>query len=259
MADALDLKNARVLVSNDDGIHAPGLKVLEKIAREVAREVWVVAPETEQSAASHSLTRRTPLRIRQVSEQRFAVDGSPTDSVLLGVREIMAENPPDIVLSGVNHGANLCDDITYSGTIAAAMEGTLLGIPSIALSLATEGDKNVRWATVEQWAPRVLQRLIEIGWPENVVINLNFPNIPGDSVTGISGTSQGTGKAGQGLTKDIDPHGDNIYWLGTEAHDRRYRNGNDVEAIKRGEVSITPLSLDLTHRPTLDALRTEFR
>lgn len=254
----LDLKKARVLVSNDDGIHAPGLKVLETVAREMAREVWVVAPETEQSAAGHSLTRMRPLRIREIAERRFAVDGSPTDSVLLGIRQIMKETPPDIVLSGVNRGGNLCDDITYSGTIAAAMEGTLLGVPGVALSLVTDGADNSRWTTVEQWAPGVLRRLTEIGWPENVVINVNFPNIPGDAVKGIEVTSQGNGKAGQGLTAAIDPHGGEIYWLGTDNHEDRYRVGNDVEAIKRDFISITPLSLDLTHQPTLNALKAEF-
>jgi len=259
MANTVDLKNARVLISNDDGINAPGIEVLERIAHEVAREVWVVAPETEQSATSHSLTCRRPLRIRQVSERRFAVDGSPTDSVLVGMREVLQQNPPDIVLSGVNRGANICDDVTYSGTVAAAMEGTLLGVPSIALSLATEGSRDVRWETVEHWAPDILRRLTGIGWPENVLINVNFPNIPTDAVTGISMTSQGIGKAGQGMTKDVDPHGDVIFWLGTDSHDKRFREGNDVEAIKRGEVSVTPLSLDLTHRPTLEALRAQFK
>ncbi len=255
----LDLSQARVLVSNDDGINAPGLKVLEGIARSLAREVWVVAPETEQSAASHSLTRMRPLRIREVAEKRFAVDGSPTDSALLGIRHILKSSPPDLVLSGVNRGGNLCDDVTYSGTIAAAMEGTLLGVPGIALSLATEGSKNARWATVEAWAPEVLTLLLEAGWPDNIVINVNFPNVPADEVTGIEVVSQGTGKTGQGMTEALDPHGNPIYWLGTEAHADRYRVGDDFEAIGRGAVTITPLCLDLTHRETLAALKARFQ
>ncbi len=257
-SNIVDLSKARVLVSNDDGINAPGLKILEKIAREIAAEVWVVAPETEQSAASHSLTRMRPLRIRQVSERRFAVDGSPTDCALLGIRKILADNPPDIVLSGINPGGNLCDDVTYSGTIAVAMEGALLGIPGIAMSLAHEGTRPMRWATVEHWAPRVLKSLTETGWPKNVVLNLNFPNIPSDAVTGIEITAQGAGKTGQGITEEVDPHGNDIFWLGTENHEDRVRDGDDVQAIKRGAVSITPLCLDLTHRPSIKALGVVF-
>ena len=258
-ADKLDLGNARILVSNDDGIHAPGLKTLEKIAHALGREVWVVAPETEQSAASHSLTRRRPLRIRKATgRQRFAVDGSPTDSVLIGIRHLLKDKPPDLVLSGVNRGGNLCDDVTYSGTIAAAFEAALLGIPGIALSLATEGSKTARWETVEHWAPMVLRQLCAARWPANVVINVNFPNRPADEIVGVEVTAQGTGKTGQGLLESIDPHGDAIFWLGSETHEERHRDGRDVEAINRGAISITPLGLDLTHKPTVKALRSVF-
>jgi len=255
---AIDLSTARILVANDHGIHAPGLRVLEGIARSLAREVWVVAPETEQSAASHSLTRMRPLRVREIAERRYAVDGSPTDSVLLGLRQIMLDNPPDLVFSGVNRGGNLCDDVTYSGTIAAAMEGTLLGVPSIAFSLVTEGAKNALWSTVERWAPEVIEPLVAAGWPDNVVINVNFPNLPADDVIGIEVVSQGTGKTGQGLTPSIDPHGNPIYWLGTENPGERLREGDDVEAVLRGAVTVTPLSLDLTDRPTLNAFKAVF-
>jgi 5'-nucleotidase len=256
----IDLAAARVLLSNDDGIHAPGLMTLERIARGLAREVWVVAPESEQSAASHSLTRRRPLRIRAASGQnRFAVDGSPTDSVLLGVRHIMRDRPPDLVLSGVNRGGNLCDDVTYSGTIAAAMEAALLGVPGMALSLNTDGSPRALWGTVEYWAPTVLRRLCEVGWPANIVININFPNVPHAEVKGIAAVAQGTGKTGQGLLEAVDPHGEAIFWLGSESHEERFRGGDDVEAVNRGFVSITPLSLDLTHAPTLKTLKAAFR
>ncbi len=257
--NGFDLARARVLVSNDDGINAPGLKVLERVAQAVAREVWVVAPETEQSAVGHSLTRRRPLRIREVAQRRFAVDGTPTDSVLLAVRQIMADNPPDIVFSGVNYGGNLCDDVTYSGTVAAAMEATLLGVPAVAFSLVTDGAALVHWETAEKWAPEVLGRLCGVGWPSAVVINVNFPNLPARAVTGIQVTSQGGGKTGQGMTASIDPHGDAIYWLGTEAHGERVRAGEDIEAVHSGAISITPLSLDLTDGPTLMALKASLR
>lgn len=256
----IDLASARVLVSNDDGINAPGIKVLEKIARDLAREVWVCAPESEQSAAGHSLTRLRPLHIRKASgDSRYAVDGSPTDSALLGVRHVMKDAPPDLVLSGINPGGNLCDDITYSGTIAVAMEASLLGIPGIALSLAIEGAKERLWETVEAWAPRVLGPLCAAGWEENVILNVNFPNIPADQVTGIAVTAQGVGKTGQGYLASVDPHGTPIYWLGTETAEERYRVGADVEAVKRGAIAVTPLSLDLTHTPTLRALGDVFR
>jgi 5'-nucleotidase len=258
-SNGFDLTGARVLVSNDDGINAPGLKILERVAHAVAREVWVVAPETEQSAVGHSLTRRRPLRIREVAERRFAVDGTPTDSVLLAVRQIMADHPPDIVFSGVNHGGNLCDDVTYSGTVAAAMEGSLLGVPSVAFSLVTDGASVIHWESAEKWAPEVLGRLCAVGWPAAVVMNINFPNLPARAVTGIEATSQGGGKTGQGMTAASDPHGEAIYWLGTEAHGQRIRVGEDVDAVHRGAISVTPLSLDLTDRSTLAALKASLR
>lgn len=257
--NGFDLARARVLVSNDDGINAPGLKVLERIARAVAGEVWVVAPETEQSAVSHSLTRRRPLRIREISPRRFAVDGTPTDSVLLAVREVMADHPPDIVFSGVNHGGNLCDDVTYSGTVAAAMEGALLGLPAAAFSLVTDGATVIHWETVEAWAPEVLGRLCAAGWPSTAVINVNFPNLPSGAVTGIEATSQGGGKTGQGMIAATDPQGEAIYWLGTEPPGERIRAGEDVEAVRRGVVSVTPLSLDLTDHRALAALKASLR
>ena len=257
--NGFDLAAARVLIANDDGINAPGLRVLERIAQTVAREVWVVAPESEQSAVGHALTQRRPLRIREISPRHFAVDGTPTDSVLLAVRQIMAENPPDIVFSGINHGGNLCDDVTYSGTVAAAMEGTLLGIPAIAFSLVTDGASIIHWETAEKWAPDVLSRLAAASWPTEVVININFPNLPVREVTGVEITSQGGGKIGQGMLRSIDPRGDPIYWVGSDPSAERQRFGEDFEAIQRGAISITPLSLDLTHRPTVAALKAGFR
>src|SRR5215470_11436338 len=144
----LDLPTARILVTNDDGINAPGLKVLEKVARSLSRQVWVVAPEAEQSGAAHSLTLRRPLRVRRLSARRFAVDGTPTDCVLLAVHSIMPKRP-DLVLSGINRGSNLGEDITYSGTIAAAMEATLLEIPAIAMSQVSGGRESIKWHAAE--------------------------------------------------------------------------------------------------------------
>ena len=171
-----DLSRARVLISNDDGIDAPGLKVLERVFRTLCAEVWTVAPATEQSAAGHSLTIRSPLRIHKVSTRRYAVNGTPTDSVLLGIREIMKDCPPDLVVSGINRGANLGEDVTYSGTVAAAMEGALMDVPSVAFSLVTDDRGKPRWKTAEAWIKPVMEKLSTLDFPDNVLFNVNIPD-----------------------------------------------------------------------------------
>jgi 5'-nucleotidase len=251
----LDLKSARVLLSNDDGISAPGLKLLERTIKPLVREVWVVAPETEQSATSHSLTLRQPLRIRKVSRQRYAVDGTPTDSVLLGVSEVMKECRPDLILSGVNKGGNLGEDVTYSGTVAAAMEGALLGIRSVALSQVYSETRTVHWATAEQWLEPVLQQLVRSDWPESILMNVNFPPVNANAVTGIDYVRQGRRKIGGGLTAGTDPRGGRYYWIGPQREEDRAARGTDLEAVLRGAISVTPLSLDLTHTATLRKLK----
>ena len=173
----LNLKNSRVLICNDDGINAPGLNILEKVISELVREVWVVAPETEQSATSHSITLRQPLRIRKVASRRFAVNGTPVDSVLLALVQLMKNNPPDIVISGINRGANLGEDVIYSGTVGAAMEGTLMGLPAIALSQVTTDFSPVKWPTVKKWLPKVLKGLDKFAFPPSVLLNINFPDV----------------------------------------------------------------------------------
>jgi len=183
----------RILVTNDDGIHAPGLVAAEKIARALSDDVWIVAPETEQSGASHSLTLTLPLRLREIEKRRFSVTGTPTDCVMLACSHIMKDKPPTLILSGVNRGSNIADDVTYSGTIAGAMEGTALGIPAIALSQSYgfgEGAQ-VHWDCAETHAPPLIRKLVEAGWPDDVLININFPDaLPGD-VKGIDLSSQG--------------------------------------------------------------------
>ena len=204
-AKGLKLSQARVLVCNDDGINAPGLKLLVKVLTSLAREVWVAAPETEQSAASHSLTLRRPLRIRKLSERHFALDGTPTDCVLMGINEIMKDSAPDLVVSGVNRGGNLGEDVTYSGTVAAAMEGTLLGVPSIALSQVTTDNHPVKWATAEKWTAKVLKWLTAEPWPTGVLMNVNFPDVSAGRVNGIEITRQGRRKIGSELVRGTDP------------------------------------------------------
>jgi 5'-nucleotidase len=258
-AKGLSLARARVLITNDDGINAPGLKLLEKVFGPLAREVWVVAPETEQSATSHSLTLRRPLRIRHISEHRFAVDGTPTDCVLMAIRELMKETPPDLVISGINRGGNVGEDITYSGTVAAAMEGTLLGVPSIAFSQVWADGHPVKWATAESWTPRVLKVLFAEAWPKGVLMNVNFPNVTPRRVSGIEATRQGLRKIGSDLVSGVDPRGEPYYWIGAQRREERYRPGSDLEAIGRGAVSVTPLTMDLTHAPMLKKMRNRFK
>ena len=258
-AKRIELARARVLVSNDDGIHAAGLKLLEKILKPLAREVWVAAPETEQSATSHSLTLRRPLRIRKLDERRFAVDGTPTDSVLLGIIEIMQGNLPDLVVSGVNRGGNLGEDVTYSGTVAAAMEGTLLGVPSIAISQVCADGRPVKWATAEKWVGRVLKLLTGEAWPKSVLMNVNLPDVTAGKVTGVEFTRQGQRKIGSDIARGTDPRGEPYYWIGAQRREEPHGKGSDLAAIGRGAISVTPLTMDLTHGPTLTRLRTDRR
>ena len=257
--NSVDLKKAQVLVCNDDGINAPGLKLLEKVLTSLAREVWVAAPETEQSAVSHSLTLRRPLRIRKLSARHFALDGTPTDCVLMGINEIMKSTPPDLVVSGVNRGGNLGEDVTYSGTVAAAMEGTLLGVPSVALSQVYADGHPVKWATAEKWTATVLKKLTAESWPPGVLINVNFPDVTAGRVTGIEVTRQGRRKIGSELVWGTDPRGEPYYWIGAQRREEKYSPGIDLEAISRGAISITPLTMDLTHGPTCIKLKARFK
>lgn len=251
----MDLTDARVLISNDDGVHAPGIKVLTRVMRRLAREVWVVAPSSEQSAASHSLTLRRPLRLRKLSPRRYAVDGTPTDSVLLAVNHLLKDKRPDLVLSGINRGGNLGEDVTYSGTIAAAMEGTLLGIPSIAFSQVTEDQKAIRWATAERWIPSVMDMLADFPWRKGVLMNVNFPDVAAKAVTGIEAVREGRRKIGGQLTTNTDPRGDEYFWIGNQREEDDGRKGTDLEAVRRGAVTVTPLGMDMTHGGALKTLK----
>jgi 5'-nucleotidase len=249
-----DLAGARILVTNDDGIDAPGLKVLERVAKDLGGDVWVVAPESEQSSVAHSLTVRRPLRIRQVSRRRFAIDGTPSDCVLLAIRQIMGASRPQLLLSGVNPGSNMGEDVTYSGTVAAAMEGTLLGVPSIALSQESNRKDAVRWSTVEHWAERVIRAVVAVGWPKNVLINVNFPNRPHGLVQGIQVARQGKRLDPDPLTERVDPRGQTYYWIGGQRGDDAGQPGTDLEAIAQGKVAVTPLCVDFTDRTAMDRL-----
>jgi len=249
----------RILISNDDGINAPGLKIMEHIAHQFTEDVWVVAPETEQSGASHSLTLTEPMRIRDVSHQKFAARGTPTDCVMLAIRHIIPDRKPDLVLSGVNRGGNMGEDVTYSGTVAAAMEGTLLGVPSIALSQFIGGlHRNIKWGTSEALAPDIIERLLTAGWPDDVLININFPDALPSAINGVEVTVQGRRDIGSlTIEERIDPRGMAYQWFGFDPTplDIKVPEKSDFLTVRTGGVSITPLHLDLTHHSTVDELR----
>ena len=251
---ALDLSKARILVTNDDGIDAPGIKLLEKAARRLSKDVWTVAPENEQSAVAHGLTIRRPLRIRRVAERRFAVDGTPTDAVLLAIGHILKDRRPTLCFSGVNRGANLGDDVHYSGTVAAAMEAVLLGVPAVAFSQVFTNRDLVRWETATKFLPIVARRLARAGWPANILVNVNFPDRDPAKVRGIRAASQGRHKIGDELVENRDPRGQRYYWIGVMRQTEPTRIGTDLHATKAGYIAVTPLHLDLTHGPTLAAL-----
>jgi 5'-nucleotidase len=254
----IDLGRARILLTNDDGIEARGLKLLEKVVRALCKDVWVVAPEMEQSGASHSLTLHRPLRVRKAGPRRFAVDGTPTDCVLLAVNRLLADRRPTLVLSGINAGANLGDDVTYSGTVAAAMEATLLEVPAIALSMVYSDREKVHWPTAERHAPEVIRRLVAQPWPKNTLINVNFPDLPPERVDGIAVTRQGRHKIGDQLMERTDPRGRPYYWIGPLRDKDPGLLGTDLAAITEGKIALTPILLDLTNEKALAPLRKVF-
>ncbi len=254
----IELKSARILVTNDDGVQSPGIDLLARIAREMSADVWVVAPEQEQSAASHSLTTRRPLRMVELAPRRYAVDGTPTDCVMLAVKHLLRGRRPDLVLSGVNAGGNVGEDLTYSGTVAAAMEATLLGIPAVALSQHSSDAMPIDWRPTASFAPDIIRRLTEAPWPEHTLVNVNFPAVPPDRVAGIAVTCQGRRMTADNLTERIDPHGRPYYWIGPVRDNGVAESGTDLAAIAEGRVSVTPIYLDLTNWPAMAALRTLF-
>jgi len=250
----------RILVTNDDGIHAPGLEAAERIARELSDEVWVVAPETDQSGVAHALTLSDPIRLRNVGERRFAVRGTPTDCVIMGFKVVIGQKP-DLVISGVNRGQNLADDITYSGTVAGAMEGTLLGIPSIALSQAYGLDTrdNPLWETAEAHAPKIIARLIEQGFGSGTLFNINFPDRAPDAVQGAMVTRQGRRVPDWLKVEERkDGRGFPYFWIGFQRSHMEPEEGTDLWAIGNGRISVTPLSLDYTDERARERLLSAF-
>jgi 5'-nucleotidase len=249
----------RILCTNDDGIHAEGLESLEVIARALSDDVWVVAPEREQSGASRALTLSEPLRVREMGDKRFAVSGTPTDCVMLGIEELLKDHRPDLVLSGVNRGHNAAEDVTMSGTVAGAIQGMALGVPAIALSqsLAAFHDAEVaHWETGEHYGPGIIAKLLDAGWPRDVVININFPNRSIDAVEAVEVTRQGFRDLhNMRAEKRTDLRGRDYYWMGFTTRRPKVAEDTDIAAILSGKISVTPLHIDLTHEPTVRALK----
>jgi len=247
----------RILITNDDGIHAEGLAALERIAGALSEDVFVVAPETEQSGTSRSLTLTVPLRVRRISERRFGVAGTPTDCVSLGVQHLIEGAKPDLVLSGVNRGQNLAEDVTMSGTVAGAIEGMALGIRSIALSQAMSAEATeTPYAASEAYGPGIIERLLEAGWPDGVIMNINFPATSGQGDPDVEVTRQGLRDVRTRFAeKRTDLRGRDYYWLGYNNIRSKPAEGTDLRAFYEGRISVTPLHIDLTHMATVHDLK----
>ena len=248
----------RILVSNDDGIHAEGLTALRTIAHALSDDVWVCAPEEEQSGKGRALTLSDPLRVRRLEDRVFAVNGTPTDCVMLAAQEILP-GLPDLVLSGVNRGQNVAEDTSLSGTVAAAIQGMALGVPSIALSQALNefhDRETARYDTAVTYAPGIIAKLLELGWPGDVVMNLNFPCRAPEEVNTVEVTRQGfRGYHGMHAVKRTDVRGRDYYWVGFENREIPHQPGADITAVLEGRISVTPLHIDLTHAETAHRMR----
>lgn len=254
----------RILISNDDGISSTGISVLEEIAKTLSDDVWVVAPQLDQSGVSHALTIRDPLRIKTIHERKYSVNGTPSDCVMSAVTFLLKDKRPDLVLSGINHGSNLAEDVIYSGTVAAAIEGSLMKIPAIAISLTTENKRPPQWDVARVFVKDIVLKLLSLGHLDHIIYNVNLPNIPVDQVKGIRVTNQGKRIISENdIVERIDPIGVPYYWLGSAEY--RSTNiwehatpGTDLDAIGHRCISITPLSLDLTHKESKGKLEALF-
>ena len=248
----------RILLTNDDGIHAKGLAALERVARTLSDDIWICAPETEQSGASRALTLSEPLRVRRLDSRRFALRGTPTDCVMLALQELVEGAKPDLVLSGVNRGLNVAEDVTMSGTVAAAIEAMSLGVPAIALSQMTGpyvADAPADFSTAESFGREVIAKLLAVGWADGVVLNVNFPR-SAENALPFEVTRQGFRDVKTRFAESrTDLRGRAYYWIGYEAQPSKPVEGTDLAAAYEGRISVTPLHIDLTHNASLDTLR----
>lgn len=242
----------KILLTNDDGIHAPGIIALIKVMSPLG-EVAVVAPDRERSASSHALTLHHPLRAEKLAAGRFTVDGTPTDCVNLGIHSLIGFHP-DLVVSGINRGANLGDDVTYSGTVAAALEATLMGIPSFAISLACTG-ADADYGAAARFAVTLAQLIQRHGLPPDTFLNVNVPAVTAGELKPPLVTTQGKRRYEGTIVDSVDPRGRSYYWIGTADMDFHDIEGSDVAALRRGHISLTPLHLDMTNHQALPLLR----
>ena len=249
----------RVLIVNDDGIDAPGIILLEKILRGFTDDIWVVAPDEERSGAGHSFSTTTPIRVKQRDERHFAVKGTPTDCALLAIYELIEGRKPDILISGINRGPNLAEDMTYSGTASAAMEGALLGIPAIALSMVFRPPAQPIWACAEAHGADIIARLLRYDWKPGTLVNVNFPDCPPQDVTGIRVTRLGQRPPGAFIPEArVDARHVPYYWVKIALPEGGHAPGNDLQAMLDKEISITPLQLDMTCYTEIPALTALF-
>jgi 5'-nucleotidase len=241
-----------ILVTNDDGIYSKGILVLSKALQEIG-EVFIVAPDREKSAVAHSLTLHRPLRAEKIKKNVYAVDGTPADCVHLGVNAILPERP-QLIVSGINKGGNLGDDITYSGTVSAAFEGTLLGIPSFAISLVSRS--HFKFHTAARFAVKVARSILKKGLPKDTLLNINIPNLDEKEIKSYKITQQGRWTHnGVGVVEKIDPRGKKYYWIGAGSLTFDQRGDTDFEAVSNSYISITPLHLDLTNYSFIHQLK----
>jgi 5'-nucleotidase len=241
-----------ILVSNDDGVRSEGIIALAEALRFLGT-VYVVAPDRERSAAGHSLTLTQPLRVEKIGPRNYAIDGTPTDCVNLAVNGILRNKKIDLLVSGINKGGNMGDDITYSGTVSAAMEGTLLGIRSIAISLASRN--HFRFDAAEEFAGKVARKVLRQGLPKDTLLNVNLPGVPREEIQGVRITRQGKRVYGVAVVEKRDPRGRKYFWIGGDSLARQDIPGSDLEAVEQNYISITPIHLDLTNYVSLRTLR----
>lgn len=239
----------KLLISNDDGISAEGIQVLSRAMRAVG-EVTIVAPDQNRSGASNSLTLEFPIRIKELEQGVFRVSGTPTDCVHIALTGLL-ENDPDMVISGINHGANLGDDVIYSGTVAAAMEGRFLGLPAIAVSLVCE-DGEANFATAGEAVVRLVRLLLEDPLPADTILNVNVPNRAWEDIRGFEVTRLGHRHRAEPTVKSHDPRGQPVYWIGPAGAEHDAGPGTDFDAVRRGYISVTPIHVDLTRYQALD-------
>ncbi len=248
----------RVMLTNDDGIDAPGMAVLEEIAAQIAREVWVVAPEHDQSGQSHAISLHHALRVSQRGERRFGVSGTPGDCAAMGLCHIMKDNPPELVLSGVNRGLNLGMETVFSGTVGGAMTAMMLGVPALALSQAFKDRNNVPWDTSRTLGAETIRKLLAIGWGKTAILNINFPPVPAAEAGPITLARQGEGAVG-GMNVDArtDPRGMTYYWLNFKRGDIQQGPESDYSAMRAGKVVVTPIRYDRTDDTVYNELATQ--